>query len=122
MHTTQMLHLAGRRFVVIEEGEYERLCRQAGQAVAEDDLPPLPTPDADGTYPALEYARISLARSLIRDRRAARLSQQQLAALAGVRQETISRLETGKHSASVPTIQKIDRVLKRAIKRRTKQP
>jgi predicted transcriptional regulator len=86
--------------------------------VPEDDLPALPRPNADGTYPALEYARLSLARSLIRDRKAAGLSQQKLANLAGVRQETISRLETGKHSASVPTIEKIDRALKRAITRR----
>ena len=35
------------------------------------------------------------------------LSQQQLARLAGVRQETISRLETGKHTADPRTMDKL---------------
>ena len=56
-------------------------------------------PDKNGRVPALEYARISLARDLIRDRKAVGLSQQKLAALAGIRQETLSRIETGKHTA-----------------------
>ena len=32
-------------------------------------LPPLPPPDANGRFPAVEYSRISLARNLIRDRK-----------------------------------------------------
>jgi predicted transcriptional regulator len=34
--------------------------------------------------------------------------------MAGVRQETISRLETGKHAANIDTVDRIDRALKRA--------
>jgi transcriptional regulator with XRE-family HTH domain len=41
------------------------------------------------------------------------LTQQALAKLAGVRQETLSRLESGKHSPTVRTVEKIDRALKR---------
>ena len=44
------------------------------------------------------------------------LSQRQLALRAGVRVETLCRIETGKHTPSVPTIDKIDRVLKAAAK------
>ena len=77
------------------------------------ELPPLPKPDAQGNYPAVEYARAGLARKLIRDRVAAGLSQRELATLAGVRVETLCRIETGKHTPSIPTVDKLDRALKR---------
>ena len=73
--------------------------------------PHLPKPDKNGRVPALEYARISLARDLIRDRKGAGLSQQKLAELAGIRQETLSRIETGKHTATPKTVDKIMRVI-----------
>ena len=79
--------------------------------IDEGDLPALPKPDRRGRFPALQYARISLARDLIRERKGAGLSQQRLADLAGVRQETLSRIETGKHTASQKTIDKIMRVI-----------
>ncbi len=64
-----------------------------------------------GGFPRLEYARVSLARDLIRDRKGAGLSQQRLADLAGIRQETLSRIETGKHTANSKTVDKIMRVI-----------
>jgi DNA-binding XRE family transcriptional regulator len=76
------------------------------------DLPPLPLADEQGHYPAIATARAIIARQLIRDRKAAGWTQAQLAARAGVRQETISRIETGKHSPGLKTMAKIDRVLK----------
>ena len=80
--------------------------------MADDDaLPQLPKPDANGRFPAIEYTRISLARNLIRDRKSVGLSQERLAELAGIRQETVSRLETGKHIATPGTIAKIDRAI-----------
>ena len=64
------------------------------------------------THPTkLQYARMSLARDLIRDRKGVGLSQQKLADLADVRQETLSRIETGKHTASEKTVDKIMRVI-----------
>ena len=81
-------------------------------------LTPLPKPDKQGNFPALEYARISLARDIIRDRRAAWLTQKELADLVGTRQETISRIESGKQTASVKLVDKIDRVLQKAIAKR----
>jgi hypothetical protein len=67
----QRIEVQGRRFVLLPETEYDRLCREAGEAPAIDDkdLPPLPKPDNHGRFPALQYARISLARHLIRDRK-----------------------------------------------------
>jgi ribosome-binding protein aMBF1 (putative translation factor) len=109
----QTILLEGKPYVVLPRDEYDRL-RALAKA---GELPPLPRPDAQGNYPAVEYARASLARKIIRDRVAAGLSQRELAARAGVRVETLCRIETGKHTPSVPTIDKLDRVLKQAAKR-----
>lgn len=58
---------------------------------------------------------------MIRNRKGVGLSQQALADLAGVRQETISRIETGKHTASPRTIDKIMRVIE-GKRRKLKRP
>lgn len=79
--------------------------------VNDDQLPPLPQPDAKGRFPAIEYARASLARNFIRDRRSVGLTQQRLADLCELRQETIARLETGKHTASPATVEKIEQAI-----------
>ena len=123
MIATQRIQVAGQHFVLVEESEFERLCAKAGEgsAVDEKGLPPLPEPDKDGRFPALEYTRISLARDIIRDRRAAGLTQRELAELAKTRQETISRIESGKYTASVKLIDRIDRVLQSALKARNRR-
>jgi ribosome-binding protein aMBF1 (putative translation factor) len=109
---TQTIIFDGKPYVILPRDDYDRLTTLAKAA----DLPPLPEPNAAGNYPAVEYARASLARKIIRDRVAVGLSQRQLALRAGVRVETLCRIETGKHMPSVPTIDKIDRVLKAAAK------
>jgi DNA-binding XRE family transcriptional regulator len=106
----QTIEIHGKRFVMLEEKELVRLERRASRA--EFRLPPLPAADAKGNRPALDYIRASIARDIIRERRALGLTQQQLAELAGVRQETLSRLESGKHSPTVRTVEKIDRAMK----------
>jgi DNA-binding XRE family transcriptional regulator len=115
----QRIEVAGQRFVLVEEGEYERLCARASETVPldDEDMPPLPEPDKEGRFPALEYARVSLARDLIRDRRAAGITQEQLAKLAGTRQETISRIEGGNYTASSKLIERIDRAIQSALKK-----
>lgn len=109
---TQSIEFDGKPYVILPRDEYDRLTTLAKAA----DLPPLPTPDANGNYPAVEYARASLARKIIRDRVAAGLSQRQLALRAGVRVETLCRIETGKHSPSVASVDKIDRALRQAAR------
>jgi ribosome-binding protein aMBF1 (putative translation factor) len=112
--TRQTVERNGKRFVLVEAGELRRLERLAGVAAADDSaLPPLPPADEHGNRPAVEYAQASIARSIIAERRQLGLSQEELARLAGVRQETISRLESAKHSPTVRTVEKIDRALKR---------
>jgi len=113
----QTITLNGKSYVILEQQEYQRLTTLAKAA----ELPPLPEADADGNYPAVEYARASMARGIIRDRVAAGLSQKELAKLAGIRVETLCRIETGKHTPSVPTVNKIDRALKKAQGRRPRK-
>jgi DNA-binding XRE family transcriptional regulator len=95
--------------VLVEEREYQRLREKA-----DEWEPLLPEPLPNGNYPALEYARASLARKIIRHRRRLGLTQVYLARRAGIRPETLNRIEQGKHSPSVATVEKIDRALKKA--------
>jgi DNA-binding XRE family transcriptional regulator len=115
----QVVKVKGKPFVLIEPGELRQLERLAAQAsVAQGDLPALPPADAEGNRPAVPFARASIARSIIADRQALGLTQKSLARLAGIRQETLSRLESGKHSPTLRTVEKIDRALARAAKRK----
>lgn len=110
------IELNGRDYVIMERTEYEHLATKAKAA----DLPALPEPDLEGNYPAVEYARASIARSIIRERAEAGLNQRGLAKLAGIPVETLCRIETGKTTPSVPTIQKIDRALRKALAQKRK--
>jgi ribosome-binding protein aMBF1 (putative translation factor) len=112
MTQQQTIMVEGKPYVLLPREEYDRLARLAKAA----ELPSLPQPDADGNYPAVDYARASLARKIIRDRSAAGLSQRELAKRAGISFEHLSRIESGKHTPSVPTIDKIERALKRPTK------
>jgi DNA-binding XRE family transcriptional regulator len=108
---TPTVELGGTSYVVIEREEYERLRTLAKAAT----LPSLPEADAEGNVPAVPFARATLARGIIRDRARAGLTQAKLAALAGIRTETLCRLERGRHTPSVETVRRLDRVLKKAM-------
>jgi ribosome-binding protein aMBF1 (putative translation factor) len=113
----------GKRFVLVEERELRRLERLAALSKRADEageLPPLPQADKQGRRPALAFARASIARSIVEERRAAGLSQKELARLAGLRQETVCRIESGKHSPTVRTVAKIDKALQAALARTAK--
>jgi len=115
----QTVNVNGKRFVMVPVDEFERLERLAGEPEADgDSMPEYPRPDAQGNFPALEYIQTSIAREIIKERKALGLTQAVLAKLAGVRQETLSRLESGKHSPTVRTVEKIDRALQRAAAKR----
>jgi predicted transcriptional regulator len=75
--------------------------------------PGLPPIDKDGRCEALAFLRASIARDIIRERRERGLTQAQLAKLAGIRQETLSRLESGKNKPNVRTVERIEAALKR---------
>ena len=86
----QTVTLAGERFVLVPEREYRRL-KRAAQA-PEPELPP---PDVQGNYPAVATLRAMLAQDILRQRRALGLTQAELARRAGIRVETLNRLEQG---------------------------
>jgi len=103
----QTVTLGGERFVILPEADYRQLVEETWE-------PSLPSPDVRGNYPAVEAARVLLARKIIRRRRAIGLTQAVLAKRAGVRAETLSRLEHAKHSPNVATVDKIVRTLEQA--------
>jgi DNA-binding XRE family transcriptional regulator len=113
--TVQTLKLVGKRFVIVEERDFRRLERRAGMA-PQRGLPALPDPLPDGNYPAVAAMRVGLARRLIRDRRAVGLTQVALARRAGIAAESLNRIEKGKLTPTLATLQKIDRALEHAEK------
>lgn len=105
--TFQTLTISGKRFALVPLRDFERLQKRA----AVQNLPKLPDPLPNGNYPAAETVRVIYARKLIQEREAAGLSQSELARRAGLRPETINRLEKGKHSPDTATLAKIAKVL-----------
>ena len=79
-------------------------------AIEGPDVPPIAK---DGTCEALPFLRASIARDIIRERRSRGLTQAQLAKLAGIRQEILSRLESGRHKPNVRIVERIEAALKR---------
>lgn len=114
MSSVQNVQFDGQPYVILPRAEYDKLTTLAKAA----ELPPLPEPNASGNYPAVEYARASLARKIIRQRVEAGWTQRELARRASVRVETLCRIETGKHSPSLTTLDKIDRALAQTKKRK----
>lgn len=113
----QTVKLKGKTFVLVEPSELRRL-EQIASRVEADELPPLPPTNAHGNRPAVAFARASIARSVVTERRALGLTQEALAKLSGIRQETLSRLESGKHSPTIRTVQKIESALQRVAAKR----
>ena len=68
----------------------------------------------DGTYPAASAMRTMMARKIIAAREAVGLSQAELARKAGIRVETLNRLEKGKHTPDLATMTKINKALDQA--------
>ncbi len=102
----QIVDLSGERFVILPEAEYLQM--RAAVAAAE---PALPRRDARGNYPAAEALKVSIARNIIRRRRALGWTQAQLAKRAGVRPETLNRLENARHAPTVATVERLERAL-----------
>ncbi len=92
------LELDGVRYVVVREAVFEQLCTAAGVQ---------PDPPRGAEAAALDVDRASLADKLIRRRQAAGLSQAELARRAGVRPETLNRIERGKTTPDFTTVRKL---------------
>jgi DNA-binding XRE family transcriptional regulator len=108
--------IEGREYVILPREEYDRLAGLARVA----EMPNLPELDEEGNYPAVAYARASIARDLVRERAQAGLSQRELAKRAGVRFETLCRIEKGHHTASTATLAKLEKALAEIARERAK--
>jgi ribosome-binding protein aMBF1 (putative translation factor) len=95
------VELDGVRYVIVREALFEWLCRTAGVEqegrAGEDRL----------AEAALDLDRTSLAGKLARRRRACGLSQAELARRAGVRAETLNRIERGHTTPDFATVRKL---------------
>ena len=100
--------IGGKRMVVLDECEFERLVEKADQWE-----PAMPEPDENGYYP-LETLSVIQARDILRDRRRLGLSQAELARRAGIRQQTLNLIERAQSKPNVRAVDKIDRALKQA--------
>jgi DNA-binding XRE family transcriptional regulator len=102
----------GQQYVMIPRAQWEVIAARLGDAAS---ALPEPPPAADGSY-GIEHVRISLANKVIAQRKAAGITQAELARRAGVRAETVCRLEAGKHMPSAQTFDRLHRVLRRATR------
>ena len=106
--------LDGEKYVLVPQKRWEAIARKT--FASEGKLLKMSPRGHDGNY-GLEHVRTMLANKIIARRKAAGLTQAQLARLARVRVETISRLENGLHMPGVRTFGRIDRAITRAAQR-----
>src|SRR5579864_9270164 len=105
------LLIAGRRLVILKEADYLRLQSRGQMPQRKQGPPRLPPRNRSGRRPAAAYILASIAREILADRKSAGLTQEQLAKRAGIRQKTLSRIESARHTPTLKTLKKIDRAL-----------
>ena len=109
------LRIDGHDYVVVPRDAYDRLVRLARIGARPGD--------AVHELPAGEYARASIAREILRRRSQAGLTQGELATRAGLRVETLCRIEKGRNVPTTRTIAAIEAALAAAEhKQRKKRP
>jgi ribosome-binding protein aMBF1 (putative translation factor) len=95
------VELDGTGYVILRESVFNRLCRKAGIA------PKSPPDHEERGGAALDLDRASLAEKLVRRRLGAGLSQAELARRAGIRAETLNRIERGRTTPDFATVRKL---------------
>src|SRR5258708_145430 len=89
------------------DGPTPLLPEEVFREVVEEIAPPLPSPDTDGNYPAIEAGRAIVAWGILRDRLLAGLSRTELAKRSKVRLDRLARIERGEID---PTTAEVDRL------------
>ncbi|NOX55148.1 MAG: helix-turn-helix transcriptional regulator [Planctomycetes bacterium] len=92
------IELDGIRYVIVRESVFDRLCEKAGVDAEEA---------AQITSEDLDWEPASLAEKLVRRRLACGLSQAELARRAGIRPETLNRIERGHTTPDFATVRKL---------------
>jgi DNA-binding XRE family transcriptional regulator len=105
------VELAGVRYAILPENLLHELCRRAGVALS---APVTALSAVADSAVDLELDRAALARRLVLRRRRAGLTQAELARRAGVRVETLNRVERGKTTPDFATIRKLVVAMKQA--------
>jgi DNA-binding XRE family transcriptional regulator len=98
-----VIELDGRRYVVLREAEYLRLQTAVGRSA-----------DDAGAWASWEQDSERLGERLAQRRRDAGLSQAGLARVAGLRVETLNRIERGHNSPDFATVRKLVLALREA--------
>jgi len=93
--------IEGKDYVIVPKEEWDRVSKAAR-------LPALPDPDENGHY-SQDYMRVSIVRDMILRREAIGWSQAEAARRAGLQTAVLCRLETGKVTPSIKTVDKLDR-------------
>lgn len=96
----ELVVLDGTRYAIVREARLIELCRQAGMDVAAGKETASAPDDA-------LLNQVALAKQLILRRRRAGLTQAELARRAGVRIETLNRIERGKTTPDFSTVRKL---------------
>ena len=95
------VELDGIRYVILRETVFELLCEKASLKQ------PNPSAQNQLANADLDLDQASLAQKLVRRRRAAGLSQADLARRGGVRPETLNRIERGHTTPDFATMRKL---------------
>ncbi len=112
---TRRVELDGIHYVILRESDFDRLCQVAGI--------PIDRRAADEARAAgFDLDRSTLAAKLLRRRRAAGLSQVELARRAGIRPETLNRIERGRTTPDFATIRKLVVAMNAAEQQRAESP
>lgn len=99
----QALTLAGVRYAVVPEVAFLALCRRAGH----DASPIGPVPETAEDLIPTDLTGSTLAQRLVSRREQLGLSQAALARRAGIRVETLNRIERGKTEPDYSTVRKL---------------
>lgn len=106
--TLQTITIKNQEMVILTREDFDDLMERAGV------LPALPPAAKDGSRDALAFADAAIARGVIQDRIRRGWTQKELARRAGLRLETICRLESGKHAPTRESIARIERAFSRS--------
>lgn len=100
----EVVELDGVRYAIVREARLREICRRGGvEAVCSSTG----QPRGRDEVAAAELDREALARRLILRRRRVGLTQAELARRAGVRGETLNRIERGRTTPDFATVRKL---------------
>jgi ribosome-binding protein aMBF1 (putative translation factor) len=106
------LTIDGRKYIAIPMDRWATIPRKVRNLINHENREQFRTPNGD--YKAIPALRASIARDIIRARKALGWSQRKLAGEAHIRQATLVSVESGRKTPNVRTVEKIEAALQRA--------